>query len=107
MDFTEAETAEDVFRIARREDPEHWAELELAFPVADSPDDTYRHQNGVRRQHRSTGREHTNYIPKSKRRQFSDAEWRRTRSEWKAWLKEQRLDYALAKELADEGMYGY
>lgn len=105
LDFTNAKTAEDVFRIAKKADPERYARLETEHPIS-SADDDYRHRFGERRSHRSTG-EITRYVAADMRRLFTDDEWAAT---WAAW-KQGELDHnaieRVAHELAAEGIRGY
>lgn len=101
MDFSDCKTAEDVFKIAKRADPERWTALSEMYPVADSVDDDYRHSHGERRAHRNKGV--AQRIPKEHRRIFAPDEWaevkRLIQKEWR----EMRLTYSLANELAQEG----
>lgn len=104
VDFTGAKTAEDVFRMAKQQDPALWAEIASRNPVADSVDDDFRHAKGYRRPHRKRDAESTRYVPKDQRRLFTAEEWAETLRLRAAELREMRLTYALANELAQEGM---
>lgn len=101
MDFSDCKTAEDVFRLAKQEDPKRWALLVEKYPVADSPDDDYRHAKGERRPHRNKGV--AKRVPKEHQRPFTAAEWAALKQARQEELREMRLTYSLANELAQEG----
>ena len=103
-DYSSATTAEDVFRIARQADPERWAEIAAAHSVADSADDDFLHAQGYRRPHRKRDVESTRYVPKEQRRIFTDDEWAEAKEARARELRELRLTYALANELAQQGL---
>jgi len=98
----DCKTAEEVFRAARRLDPDRFKDLADAHPIS-TPDDDYRHATGWRRPHRKTSNV-TRHVAKSERRIFTDAEWAEAAEAMRAGKREWNLDYALAKEIADEGM---
>lgn len=100
-DPASALTAEDFFAAISESDPDHYAEVCARYPVQSE----YRELRD-----REGGRKPTKWarpsggVPREMKRVFTAAELDAIREQKREYLREWALDYALAKELADQGM---
>jgi hypothetical protein len=84
---------------AQRNDPERYAELEARFPISTEMDD-FRFANGEPRKRTLKRRGLSGGVPRSMRRRLTDED----RAAMREGERELRLTYALAQELAQQGM---
>lgn len=97
--MTTLDAADEFLARAKAADPEHYEELERRFPLSTEYDD-YRFRHGEPRGRRLKRIGPSGGIPRHWRRIPTEDEKQARR----AGVREHELDYALAKELAQQGM---
>ena len=97
--MSNSDPAADFLREAQLRDPTRYAEVAARYPTSTEYDD-FRAANGEPRSRTLKRRGPAGGVPRHMRRPMTDEE----RALRREWLREYALDYALAKELADQGM---
>src|SRR5438105_2850757 len=93
------DNADDFLEAARKADPKRYAELAERFPINTEDDETrFRIGEPPWRKRVRDGRRG---VSRDKRR-YTDAEWAEMKTARRRGLREWEVDYAFAKELADE-----